>query len=125
MECSSCGSRNPESASFCVGCGTDLNASPHELPEVEGCTSVASRPTASFPGEQALWVVKFVAWADLFGGIVIALVIWSNNAFNLSSGMFSGFAWLLQGVIVSAFLLVVASIAENLIAIRKELEADL
>jgi hypothetical protein len=125
MKCSTCGISNPESVRYCVGCGTRLLVQTQSQAGEQDSPSSTLESTQTFPGEQAAGLLKLVAWLDLLSGFVVALVIWSNtNPLSPGYGVFSGLAWFLQGIFVCAFLLVVASIAENLIAIRRALETN-
>ena len=72
--------------------------------------------STTIPGEGAINALKFFAWLDLIGSIIGALVIWANSN---GIGVGVGIAVLAQGVFACALFLVIACIAENLIAIRK------
>jgi len=76
------------------------------------------------PGEGAISVLRFFAWFDLVFGIIASIIIW-NNTDNYSRGIgtFIGFGVLLQGIFICAFFLVIASMAENLFAIRRNTDS--
>lgn len=85
--------------------------------------SVSENPSDE-PGSEAISVLRVFAWLDLVAGIMGSF--WILSTFGSYSvtvpkpiGIAVGIATILQGVFVCAFFLVVASIAENLIAIRK------
>jgi len=74
--------------------------------------------------------LKFFAWLDLCGGIIGAIWIWSAMGTTKVSGYSTltaanpygivfGFAVFFQGIFLCALFLVICSIAENLIEIRK------
>ncbi len=93
-------------------------------------TSMIPSQPRPIPGEGAISALKFFAWLDLIGSIIWAIWIWvefgtttldySRTEMN-SIGVGVGFAVLLQGMFACALFLVITSIAENLIAIRKNL----
>jgi hypothetical protein len=111
-----------------------------ELSEISRLTRPASRPAStSIPpqdkGLVPIRILRVFAWADLVLSTLAALAliglnIQAQSAFSglmrseglgslsLASWMFAG-AIFFQGVFVCAFFLVVASMAENLIAIRR------
>jgi hypothetical protein len=74
----------------------------------------------------AITALKYFAWLDLIGGIIGAFVIWAKSNVFENYGEFNGIgagvgvAVFLQGMFAWALFLVIASIAENLIAIRKK-----
>ncbi len=85
----------------------------------------------------AIAVLEVFAWLDLFFGILGAIIIWANygtqkiantdyyysssRTIEVANPLWIGIgvAVLFQGVFLCAFFLVVASMAENLKAIRK------
>jgi hypothetical protein len=80
----------------------------------------------------AITVLRIFAWLDLVAGIALAIIIWVKfSATEIGTGTYYahtitnpiaiavGIAVLLQGMFVCALFLVIASIAENLIAIRE------
>ena len=68
--------------------------------------------------EMALSALRFGAWLMLGLGVVGALVIWTTMGIS-PYGVGLGFASLFYGVVSCPLVLVVCSIGENLIAIRK------
>ncbi len=88
---------------------------------------------------EAISVLRFFAWLDLVFGIICSIVIWVNygstevfNKYYYSTsnvanpiGIGLGIGVLMQGIFLCAFFLVVASMAENLSAIRKNTESKL
>jgi hypothetical protein len=89
-------------------------------------SSTISQP-APIPGEGAIAALKFFAWLDLIAGIIGAIWIWvqfgKTGDYSFSPvnpvGVGVGFAVLFQGMFACALFLVIASIAESLIALRK------
>lgn len=67
-------------------------------------------------GSGAITVLKFFAWFDLVGGCIGAIVIGDKMGLLISTVI------LFQGIFICALFLVLASIAENLIAIRQNTE---
>ena len=70
----------------------------------------------------AIDTLKFFAWLDLVAGIFGSIWIW-NQFGTSSSGIAIGVGVLLQGVFAWAYFLVIASMAENLIEIRKNTDS--
>lgn len=86
------------------------------------------------PGVGAINTLKFLGWLDLVAGIIGSIVIWANYSTKEVTlgeyykytekvtdpvGVGLGFLVLFQGIFICILFLVIASIAENLIAIRK------
>jgi hypothetical protein len=80
-------------------------------------------------------VLRIFAWLDLIGSIIASIFIWSKfgtrkmpgfsyltEADPLTIGL--GFGILVQGVFACVLFLVIASMAENLIAIRKNTKQE-
>jgi len=96
-------------------------------PQAEATSSVTT-----YSGEGAITALKFFAWLDLIGGIVGAVWVWAQFGSTQVTSSYSstteanpvaigiGVGVLLQGMFVCALFLVIASIAESLIAIRKK-----
>jgi hypothetical protein len=92
------------------------------------------RPASLLPvrakGQDAIDTLRFFAWANLVGGIIIAIYVWATmgtvgdrgHSEGNPFGVVLGLAFFIEGVFGCAFLLVVCTIAENLIAIRKNTE---
>jgi len=102
-----------------------------ELLETNQTASASPQPVA-VPGEGAISALKFFAWLDLIGGIIGSIWVWAELGTRRVPGYYSltettplgiviGFAVLLQGMFVCALFLVIASIAESLIVIRKNM----
>lgn len=66
----------------------------------------------------SLAVLRFMAWIDLAAGTVGATVLMSEFGTSLPAIIWS-IAAFMQGVFVCSFFLVIASIADNLFAIRE------
>lgn len=84
-------------------------------------------------------LLKGFAWFDLIAGVIGAVIVWAKfSSQRVVMGLYSqtsetvvnpvaigiGIAVLLQGIFTWALLRVVASIASNLIAIRKNTEPE-
>jgi hypothetical protein len=64
--------------------------------------------------------LRVVAWVDLIGSIITAIILWATSANSLSIAI--GFGILFQGIVACILFLVIASMADNLGAIRRETE---
>jgi hypothetical protein len=64
--------------------------------------------------------LRAVAWVDLIGSIITAIVLWATSV--TSSSVALGFGILFQGIVACVLFLVIASMADNLGAIRKNTE---
>ncbi len=64
--------------------------------------------------------LRAVAWVDLIGSIVTAAVLWSSSANSFTVAL--GFGILFLGIAACILFLVVASMADNLGAIRRNTE---
>ena len=115
IKCPECRRENSDETKLCA-CGYTLT----ELREHKINSQPASHKEEPIRGEEAISMLRIFAWLDFVVGIIGAIVV--LNKFG-SSGEYIliGLASVLQGVFCCAFFLVVASIAENLIAIRKKL----
>ena len=135
MKCEVCGTKYSSkyyflnSSTVCNECFK--KQSPEKQAEFQ---QQASENSSGEPGSGAIGVLRVFAWLDFFAGIIGGF--WILSTFGSSKlirgltysysetvtnpvGIAVGIAVILQGVFVCAFFLVVASIAENLIAIRK------
>jgi hypothetical protein len=68
--------------------------------------------------ETSIAVLRFLAWIDLAAGAVGAMVLLAEFG-NSLPGIIWSIAAFIQGVFVCCYFLVIASIADNLIAIRE------
>ncbi|MBU1299279.1 MAG: hypothetical protein KKG06_05055 [Bacteroidetes bacterium] len=69
-------------------------------------------------GGGAIFILQIIAWLELVGAIIVA-IFFLLNPLIIPHSTEIGLVIFFQGVFLCAFLLVVASIAENLIQIRK------
>ena len=108
----------------------DVYDSSSRCPECGGRGRVIEGTKRSQPGESAIVFLRIVAWLNLVGGVLACILYlgvflenvndisyeWVSNNLILSIVSFFG------GVCGCALLLVVCSIADNLIGIRKNTE---
>jgi hypothetical protein len=89
------------------------------------------QPASSTPheGQTAINALRIFAWLNLIGGVIVAILLsewmWGGTATSQQATLFNivlGIVFLAEGVFGCAFLLVICSIAENLIAIRRNTE---
>jgi hypothetical protein len=73
-------------------------------------------------GQGAIDVLRIFAWLNLLAGAIAAISTWSTASERGPGDIILGFGFLAGGICGCAFLLVVCSTAENLIAIRKKNE---
>lgn len=114
IKCPKCGEVMSSAYSRCVTCGANLrgtDVSDKYEKQNEGDTPLSAS------GNVAIEMLKFFAWMDLVVSIIAALLIIVNNSSLYSIGLALGI--LLQGMLVCSLFLVIASMAVNLIAIRK------
>ena len=134
MQCPKCGTKRVFDFEKCPSCGHNMyqsnksNQTPS--PPASGTTQVEAISQQSSPATTAaIQVLKFFAWLDLMAGIFGSVLIWASFGKTVIPGYFSltetnpvaiglGFAVLFQGVFCCALFLVIAQIAENLIAIK-------
>ena len=84
----------------------------------------------SQPGESAIVFLRIIAWLNLVGGVLACILYLSvflenvndNSYEGVSNSLILSIASFFGGVCGCAFLLVVCSIADNLIGIRKNTE---
>jgi hypothetical protein len=123
MKCSTCGTDYPSKYYFttplvCNNCYKKMTpmaqATARQKSSFETVEAEKLERSIAEPGRGLIDVLKFFAWLDLVAGIIVAVWIWST-----SIGAVIGVAVLLQGIFACVFFLVVASIAENIIVIRK------
>jgi hypothetical protein len=86
--------------------------------------------TSTSTGSDLAGFLRVIAWLDLAGGVIAAVVIWAN----MSSGygevasalwrteMLSGVAWAIEGIVGCMVLLAIASILDSVIAIKRATE---
>ncbi len=136
MTCEKCGNNVSDTymstPRICKDCFSKL--SPVEQERAKGASIPQSQTTHNvirYPGETAISALKFFAWLDLIGGIVGAIWVWAEFGSTQVSSFYSstteanpmaigiGAVVLLQGMFACALFLVIACIAESLIAIRK------
>lgn len=92
MFCGKCGSRNPDGALFCAGCGAPLtaqptNANPTQTPAAQGYTP-AAQPTNPAPNKNLLpWIIAGVA---VVAAIVVTLILLLGGKDDKDSGGSSG-----------------------------------
>ena len=114
IKCPKCGDEMSSAYTRCVTCGAKLRendeSNRREEPNEEDTPLSAS-------GNAAIEVLKFFAWMDLVASIIAAILIIAGNSSLYFIGLALGI--LLQGMLVCSLFLVIASMAENLIAIRK------
>lgn len=127
--CPKCGRKNPQGTWHC-DCGYDFDQANNDS-SVERQRTL-SNSSSSLRGEGAISVLRFFAWLDLAIGIIGAIAIWFIFGTTRTIGFYSstaeanplaigiGIAILFQGMFLCAFFLVIASIAESLIIIRKD-----
>jgi hypothetical protein len=89
-----------------------------ELPKRDTSPSIQSSGSS---GSTAISLLKIFAWVDLVGSVAGAVIVlkWFSSqgqANPIAIGL--AIAVLLQGVLVCSLFLVIASMAENVIAIR-------
>jgi len=141
MVCPKCGKKTVFDFSVCPSCGYDTTKA-YEAAKAEHSGVIPdlkeSSPANTFVrsyGTGAINTLKFFAWFDLVAGIIGAIWIWSTFGSQevgyLSSrtvtnpvGVALGVVVMLQGIFVCAYFLVIASMAENLIEIRKKIESS-
>ncbi|MBI5076483.1 MAG: hypothetical protein HZB62_15130 [Nitrospirae bacterium] len=71
----------------------------------------------------AIEVLAILAWVNLIAGVIGAFILWDKSGSGDNTLLLGlSFAVGLQGLFGFVFLLVVVSIAENLIAIRNAVE---
>ena len=85
-------------------------------------------------GQKAVETLRTFAWLNLIGGFFVAIYVWSTMAAIEVQGQFgihhesnplgiiTGIAFLIEAVFGFVFLLVVCSMAENIIEIRKKIK---
>lgn len=128
--CPGCGASEDATRSECRSCG-------HDLTDVE-IQPVGIQPVQTHTkperGQGAIFVLRVFAWLNLAGGIIGAILVWitmgitkvQHGLYGLTTlkemnplGITLGFVLLFEGVIGCVLLLVISSMAENLIEIRK------
>ena len=142
MKCTVCGTDYPSTYYF-VDSPTVCNEcykkqSPEKQAEIQqqvAQSNAVTVNTSNESGSGSIVTLKVFAWFDLVAGIIGGFWIFSTYGSTIvtrGSGLYSypetvanpvgiaiGIGIILQGLFACAFFLVVASIAENLIAIRK------
>ena len=137
-QCQQCHMPSAPSHNYCMNCGTKRPRITHS-----GRHEPDSQLTASFssskgndqssqfviPGEGAIDVLKALAWVGLvvsmIGGIWILATFGRIGDYSKNPiGIGVGIAVLVEGVFSCALFLVIASIAQSLIAIRRRMESN-
>ena len=77
--------------------------------------SQAEDETIKLHGEDAIAFLRLFSWLDFIGGIIGGAILWRK------SEVLWGTVITMQGMFFCSFFLVVASIAENLLEIRKKI----
>ena len=137
-KCKQCGAKAKWGMILCDACIEVQEAKEREAEEKRrqqiNQANLDQPPHSTAPsyGQGAIDVLRVFAWLNLVAGAIIAIYIWSTMASVSVPGRYStesnplgiilGIAFLAQGVFGCAFLLVVCSMGENLIAIRKKAE---
>ena len=114
IKCPKCGEEMSSAYSRCVTCGANLRGTDvSDLYEKqnEGDTPLSASRNV------AIEMLKFIAWTDLIVSIIASILIIVSNSSFYFIGLALGI--LLQGMLVCSLFLVIASMAENLITIRK------
>ena len=134
MQCPKCGTKRLFDFDECPTCGRKMFDSTPEA-NVPLSPDSSSPPTASnyqptfSHTSGAIQALKFFAWLDLVAGISGSIFIWVNFARTPVAGYYSmtetnpvglglGFAVLFQGIFCCVLFLVIAQMAQNLIAIK-------
>ena len=103
----------------------DVSDSSSRCPKCGGRGRVIEGTKRSQPGESAIVFLRIVAWLNLVGGVlagILYLSVFLENVNDNSNNLILSIASFFGGVCGCAFLLVVCSIADNLIGIRKNTE---
>ena len=103
----------------------DVYDSSSRCPECGGRGRVIEGTKRSQPGGSAIVFLRIVAWLNLVGGVlagILYLSVFLENVNDNSNNLILSIASFFGGVCGCAFLLVVCSIADNLIGIRKNTE---
>lgn len=108
----------------------DVSDSSSRCPKCGGRGRVIEGTKRSQPGESAIVFLRIVAWLNLVGGVLACILYLSvflenvndNSYEGVSNSLILSIASFFGGVCGCAFLLVVCSIADNLIGIRKNTE---
>ncbi|MBS4027842.1 MAG: hypothetical protein KGZ58_04305 [Ignavibacteriales bacterium] len=140
MTCPKCSNKTIFDFSRCPSCGLDISKGfdikTGQTPTISKDNEITPSPlvlSTNEPGSGAISVLRFFAWLNLVAGIIGAIYIWSNFAtekilkgtyYSYAEsvtnplGVAIGVAVFLEGIFACALFLVIANIAENLIAIR-------
>jgi RNA polymerase subunit RPABC4/transcription elongation factor Spt4 len=122
MTCGKCGYKQFVAFWDCPKCGyneeTDKASKLSAIKEGQHSESGDHLSIAvKIPGEGAIEALKAFAWLDLVVSIIATVLILSNASTPYAVGL--GLGILFQGLFACALFLVIASIAENIIIIRK------
>lgn len=83
-----------------------------------GFSSIEENASKGYEGQGYIAALRVVAWLNLLGTFILSMMIWADGG-GLSSGLMNA----LMGAIIFTVLYVLSIIAENIIAIRMNLEA--
>ena len=120
---------------WCVKCNEPLSYDVNARRKIggsldEGVSSVQPASPIHLEDHPAINALRIFAWLNLIGGIIVAFLLsewlWAGKATSQQATPLNvalSIVFLAEGVFGCAFLLVVCSIAENLIAIRRNTEA--
>lgn len=133
-KCTRCGAKAGLWMSMCDACikaGQEKSARSAAQTRLVVSGAGDTAPSQAGYGQGAIDVLRVFAWLNLLGGVIVSIYVWSTLATFDASGRFGsyhesnplgvilGIASLTEGVFGCALLLVICSMAENLVAIRK------
>ncbi len=130
--CMQCGARLPADARFCVACGasTSPGIAPPQGAVGQPVQYIAPRAPAAMPATEGAGMVfvrllQVLSYIYLVLFVILAIMTWSTPGYTYGYDrgpiVLMGFLILFLGALGWAFLQVIASMAENLIAIRRNM----
>lgn len=107
----------------------------NEVSERQAVRPIPYGPGATIPGEIATRLLRYIAWVALIGGLFVGLVVLFRIPITEVGDVLVGYRvgynsdelwpallWIGGGALACVVLLVITSIAENLIALRRGLK---
>lgn len=130
LRCTGCGSRTEDTTGTCDNCGREIDGSFEWIGGTPSTYAASNRPTEELgtetrdtsPGAAANTVLRVVAIFTLLVCSAGGLLLWAEVGDAISVAIVAGL--LVQGVVTSALLFAFAGVGDNLIAIRRSLDAE-